>query len=140
LARIGIPSALSTAWITNNIGFASSLPRLWIAGSQAVRAPRKDANSYFDKNLSVLDGRFVGFDRNHAWRGDHLAGFDVELTVVEIALDNIVLDIAFRKGARAVRAGIIGHKELAFDVKDGECEIITLDPQRTANFDIGCVA
>src|ERR1700738_2142866 len=104
-----------------------------------ARTP-EDGNSYFNKNLSALDSRVVGFERNHAGRGDHLAGFDVELTVVEIALDNIVLDIAFRQGARAVRAGIIGHKELAFDVKDGECEIITLDPQRTANFDIGCVA
>src|SRR5215831_1167184 len=48
-----------------------------------------------DQHPAVLDNGLVGLDRHHARRRHHLAGLDVELAVVEVALDHVALDEAF---------------------------------------------
>src|SRR5579885_2609651 len=45
-----------------------------------------------DGHLAVDHHHRVGLDRHHAGRRHHLAGADIELAVVEIALDHVVLD------------------------------------------------
>src|SRR4051812_28274011 len=63
---------------------------------------------HVDEHRAGFDCRRIGLHRNHAGRRHDLTGFDVELTVVEVAFDHVAVDEAFRQGARAMGAGIIG--------------------------------
>ena len=74
--------------------------------------------------------------RDHAGRRLDLAGDDVERTVVEIALDDLAVDLALGERARAVRAGIVGHEEAAAEVEDREDEALALDLERAAFRDL----
>src|SRR3954451_20479126 len=57
-------------------------------------SPRTGIDSLrLDEDTVVLDHDLVGLDRNHAGRCHHLAGLDVELAVVEIALDHVAVDV-----------------------------------------------
>jgi hypothetical protein len=96
--------------------------------------------SDLDEDFPVFDHRPIGFDRNHARRGDDLSGPDIELSVVKIALDDVAFDIAFRQRARPVGAGIIGHKELAVDVEHREDQVVFLDSQSAAHVHVGGIA
>src|SRR5262245_43279102 len=50
-----------------------------------------------DDDAAVLHHGLVGLHRHHArWRR-HLAGLDVELAVVEVALDQVAVDVALRE-------------------------------------------
>src|SRR5580704_3525339 len=88
--------------------------------------------SHFDGDLPVDHQRRIGLDRHHAGWRDHFAGADIELAIVEIALDHVVLDIAFRQRAGAVGAGIVGDVELAADVEHRQRQILDLDLERRA--------
>src|SRR5580692_11120804 len=85
---------------------------------------------HLDRHLPIHDRRRIGLDRHHTGRRDHLAGADIELAVVEIALDHVVLDIAFRQRAGAVGARIVGDVELAADIEYRERQILDLDLER----------
>src|SRR5436190_14793302 len=88
--------------------------------------------SDFDEHLFALDHGFVGLHRDHAGRVHNLAGFDVERAVVEIALDDVAIDIALVQQAGAVGAEIVGDVELAVQVEHGELQIVGLDPNGLA--------
>src|SRR5262249_51799240 len=96
--------------------------------------------SHLDEDLSTFDDRGISLDRNHARRPDHLAGADIELPAVKIALDDIVFDEAFRQRARAVRAVIVGHEEFAAEVEDGERQIVPLALEHGSIFHVASVA
>ena len=51
---------------------------------------------HFDKYRAAFDRGGVGLHRDHAGRRHDLAGFDVELAVVEVALDHVAIDEALR--------------------------------------------
>ena len=83
----------------------------------------------FDEHRAAFDRRGIGFHRDHTgWRHD-LAGFDVELAVVEVAFDHVAVDEAFRQGARAMGAGVIGDVKLAVNVEDGDRHPAGLDAE-----------
>src|SRR5262249_58759896 len=96
--------------------------------------------SHFDEDLSAFDHRRISLDRNHAWWADDRAGADIELPAVKIALDHVAFDEALRQRTWAVRAVIVGHAELAFEVEDGERQIILLDLEHGSNVHLGSVA
>src|SRR5215510_2654017 len=64
-----------------------------------------------DDDPAVLNHSLVSLHRHHAGRRHDLAGLDVELAVVEVALDHVAVDVAFRERAGAVRAEVIHHVE-----------------------------
>src|SRR5262245_47344587 len=97
-------------------------------------------SSHLDEYLPIFDDGPIGLDRNHARRSNHRAGSDIEPPAVKIAFDNVAFDEAFRQRARAVRAVIVGHKELAFEVEDGERQIVLLDLQHSSNVYVRSVA
>src|SRR5262249_4087698 len=103
-------------------------------------ANANESCSHLDEHLSVFDDRGIGLDRNHARRPDDRTGLDIELPAVKIAFDDIAFDEAFRQRARAVRAVIVGHKELAVEVEDGERQIVLLDLEHCPNVHIRSVA
>src|SRR5438067_5091649 len=74
----------------------------------------------------------IGPDRNHAGRRHHFAGADIELTIVEIALDHVAIDIALRQRARTMGAHVVGDEKLAIDIEYRERQILDLDFQRSA--------
>jgi len=47
---------------------------------------------------------------------------------VEVALDHVAVDKSLRQRSRAVRAGVIGHVELAVDIEDGDRHPAGFDP------------
>src|SRR5262249_30056626 len=65
---------------------------------------------------------------------------DVEPPAVKIAFDDVAFDEAFRQRARAVRAVIVGHEELAVEIEDGERQIVLLDLEHGSNVHVGSVA
>src|SRR5579862_4263113 len=86
--------------------------------------------SHFNGHLAVDQERRIDLDRHHAGRRHHFAGTHVELAVVEIALDDVVFEIAFGERARSVGATIVGDKKLAVDVEYGKRQVAGLDLQR----------
>ena len=46
---------------------------------------------------------------------------------MEVALDNIVFDIALRQRARPVGAGVVGDVELAVEIEHRKHQIVDLD-------------
>jgi hypothetical protein len=44
--------------------------------------------------MSIFHYRFVSLDGNQAGRADHLAGSYIELPAVEIALDNVAVQLS----------------------------------------------
>src|ERR1700733_11380489 len=52
--------------------------------------------SHLDHHFAVDDRSRIGLHRHHAGRRHHLTGADVELPTVEIAFDDIAVDIALR--------------------------------------------
>jgi hypothetical protein len=103
-------------------------------------AGAESRDSHLDEYLPAFDDGPISLDRNHARRPDHGAGLDIELPAVKITLHNVAFDEAFRQRARAVRAVIVGHEELAFEVEDGERQIVPLDLQHSSNVDVRSVA
>src|ERR1043166_8756228 len=93
-----------------------------------------------DHHPAVLDQRLVGLDRHHAGRRDNLASLDVELAVVEVALDDVAVDIALRERARPVGAEVIGHVVLAVDIVAAQNEGAALCRDRIAGRDVGGAA
>src|SRR5476649_1922217 len=87
---------------------------------------------HFDEYFSVLHQCPIGLDRDHAGRRDHLARLDVELAVVEVALDDVAIDKALRQRTRAMGARIVGNEELAIKVEDREGEPGGFDFERAA--------
>ena len=51
---------------------------------------------------------------------------------MKIALDDLTLDEPFRKRARAVGAGIVGHEELAIQIENRKHETRFVDLERVA--------
>jgi hypothetical protein len=77
---------------------------------------------------------------DHAGRRRHFASLDVELAIVKIALDDLTLDEPFRKRARAVGAGIVGHEELAIQIENRKHETRFVDLERVAGRHLGGAA
>ena len=48
--------------------------------------------------MSIFHYRFVSLDGNQAGRADHLAGSYIELPAVEIALDNVAVQLSLGQG------------------------------------------
>src|SRR5712691_1107720 len=93
-----------------------------------------------DQHAAVLDHGLVGLDRHHAGRRHNLAGLDVELPVVEVALDHVALDEAFREQAGTVGAGVVGDVEFTIQVEHCQRKARGLDLQRAARRDVGDAA
>ena len=74
--------------------------------------------------------------RSHAGRQHDLSGADIELPVMEVALDHITFDIAFRQRAGPVGAKIVEHVELAVDVEDRDAQAFLLDLEGGADRDL----
>ena len=72
------------------------------------------------------------------WRagGPDLAGSDVELALVKVALDDVALDESFGQRSRTVRAVVVGGVEVAVDVVDGQRQPGRVDPADFADGDI----
>src|SRR5689334_10638333 len=103
-----VPMAPSNCGASSSITVLSPLvQRTFIAA-----LPRCVSLVSVNQHPAILHEGLIGLDRHHAWRGHHLAGLDVELPVVEVALDNVALDEAFREQARTVGAGVVGDEEL----------------------------
>jgi hypothetical protein len=98
------------------------------------------ARSYLNEYLPILDDGSIGLDGDHTWRRHNLAGFDIELTIVKIAFDDILLDVAFGERTRAMGAGIVGHEELAGNIEDGKDQIVVLDFEGSADLYVRGVA
>jgi hypothetical protein len=98
------------------------------------------AGAGLDRYFVVFDVRFVCLDGNHARRGHDFAGADVERTVVEIAFDDVAVDIALGQGTRAMGAGVVGHVELAVDVEDRQRQLALFDLDGAAGFDFVSLA
>src|SRR5262245_34625938 len=97
-----------------------------------LRPPSCGRSIELDDHAAVHDRGLVGPDRHHAGWRYHLAGPDVELAVVEIALDHLALEEALRERARAVGAGIVGDIEIAVDVEHRKRQPRGLDLERAA--------
>src|SRR6266404_4391545 len=69
----------------------------------------RNYSSHLDDNLPVLHRGRVGFHRDHARRHHHLAGADVELAIVEVALDHVTLDVSFGHAAPTESSPLILH-------------------------------
>src|SRR5258708_20840440 len=82
--------------------------------------------SRLDKDFSFFHDGGISLDRNHARWPHDCSGPDIELPTVKIALDDVPLDEAFRQGAGAVRAVVVGFEELAVALEDGNRQIILL--------------
>ena len=54
------------------------------------------------------------------------------MTIVEIALDHVAIDIALRQRARTMGAHVVGDEKLAIDIEYRERQILDLDFQRSA--------
>jgi hypothetical protein len=83
--------------------------------------------SGFDADFAVFDRRPVRLHRNHAGRIDHLAGFDIERSVVEIAFHDVAVDIALVQQAGTVRSKIVGDVILAIEIEHSQLKSILLD-------------
>ena len=59
--------------------------------------------------------------------GNYLTIADVELALVEIAFDDVAVEIALGQFARPVGAGIVGDEEVAADMVDGQLQVAVLD-------------
>jgi hypothetical protein len=55
----------------------------------------------------------------------------VEAALVEIALDDLAVDLAFGERAGPMRARVVGDIETPGQVEDGQHEVVVLDLQRT---------
>src|SRR5712671_2532656 len=97
-------------------------------------------SSQLDDDFSVPDKGSIGLHRNGAGRQHDLAGADVELSLVKIALDNIALDDAFRQRAGTMGAMIVGDVEFAADIENRKLEILYLDLDHAADSDVGGTA
>src|SRR6516162_3770507 len=62
----------------------------WEPGTSCM-VGSSDVVSHLDDNLPVLHRGRVGLHRDHARRHHHLAGADVELTIMEVAFDHVTL-------------------------------------------------
>src|SRR5262245_25323859 len=89
-----------------------------------------------DQHPAVLDHGLVGLDRHHAGRQHHRAGLDVELAVVERALDHVALDETFGEQARPVGAVVVDDVELAVQVEDCNRQVRRIDLQRGPGRDL----
>jgi len=69
-------------------------------------------------------------------RGFDPARRDVEAALVEIALDDLAVDLALRERARAVRAEVVHRVVFTVDVEHGEHQAAGLDLERAAGRDI----
>src|SRR5262249_14971361 len=98
------------------------------------------AASNLDHDLPILDRSRIGLHRNHARREHHLAGADVELAIVEIALDHITLDITLGERPWAIGALVVEHVEFAINVKDRHAQSFLLDLEGGADRDIAAIA
>jgi hypothetical protein len=112
-------------------------------GEQSEAALRTAMSSHdyrsvsdFDSHFPVLQFDRIGFDRHHAGRQDHFAGTDIELAIVEIALDYVTFDIALRQRTGPVGAGIVGDVEFAVDIEYRERQIVDLDLDGSAGRDL----
>src|SRR5262249_3509237 len=93
-----------------------------------------------DQHPAVLDNGLVGLDRHHARRRHHLAGLDVELAVVEVALDHVALDEAFPELARPVAAGAARALGPPVRLDTRQRGVARLDPDGGAGRDVGGAA
>jgi hypothetical protein len=59
---------------------------------------------------------------------------------VEIALDNVVFDVAFGKRAGTVRASIVSDVKFTTDIEYRERQIVDLDLDRGAGRNVVCAA
>ena len=75
-------------------------------------------------------------DRDDAGRLHHGAGADVEHALVEVALDAVAVDEAFRERPRTVRAGVVGDMELAVEIEDRDRQAVRFDLERLAAGDV----
>src|SRR6516225_1282067 len=82
------------------------------------------------------DRHRIGSHRHHARRRYHFAGADIELAIVEITFDHVALDIALRQRAGPMRAQVVGDEEFAVDVEHRQRQIIDLDLERGAGYDL----
>src|SRR5262249_38068335 len=96
--------------------------------------------SQLDEDLPVFDHGGIGPDRDHARPPTHRSGFDVELSAMKIAFDDVAVDEALRQRSGPMRAVIVGDEELAVDIEDRERQIVALDLQHGPNLDVGRVA
>src|SRR5207244_11227747 len=85
---------------------------------------------HFDKDSAAFDRRRISLHRDHAGRRHDLTGFDVELAVVEVALDHVAIDEAFRQRTWTVGAGVVSYVKPALDVEDGNRQPRRLDAER----------
>ena len=111
-----------------------------MASSRFAAAAPRLRRSGLDVDRVTLDGDRIDLLGNHAGRIHHFAGLDVEPAVVEIALDHLALDVAFRERARPVRAQVVQHIEGAVEIEDGEHEAVRLDLLPRAFIDFGSLA
>ena len=104
-----------------------------------------DLSSDFDEHFAVLhDGR-VGLDRDHARRRHYLAGLDVELAVMKIALNDVAIDKALGQRARTMGTGVVGDVVLAVKIEYRDGQAAGFHPERVtggnligfAEFDAG---
>src|SRR5215471_9638727 len=98
------------------------------------------SHSHLDHDLPVLDEGRIGFRRNHARRQHHFAGADVELAVMEIALDYVTLDITLRERPRTMGAQIVERVKFAVDVKDRHAQPFLLDLEGGADRNVVGIA
>src|SRR5262252_1574241 len=98
----------------------------------AFDGPVPTDGSRLDGDAACDDSHRIGLHRHHAWRRYHITGADIELAIVEIAFDNLAIDIALRQRAGPMRAHIVGDEEFAVDVEHRQRQILNLDLERGA--------
>jgi hypothetical protein len=93
-----------------------------------------------DEHPIVLHNDAIGLHRKYARRRYDLARADIELAAMKVALNNIVAQIAFCERAGPVGAGIVGDKELAADIENGEHQSCNFHLQGATPCHINCAA
>src|SRR5262245_18268801 len=116
--------------------FKPLVQRTFIAALLAFFPSLSSPSFGLDQHPAALDHGLVGLDRHHAGWRHHRAGLDIELAVVERALDHVALDEAFGQQARPVGAVVVDDVELAVHVEDGDRQVRRIDLQRGPGRDL----
>src|SRR5688572_11545484 len=91
-----------------------------------------------DVNLTVAHLCVVRPNGHHAWRCDDLASADVEGAIVEVALDDVAVDFAFRQPPGPVCTCVVDDVISIADSEHGDDEVADRDLQALRIRDLGC--
>ena len=67
---------------------------------------------------------------------DDFPGPDAEAALMEVALDDLPVEVALRERAGPVRARVVGHVKASVHVEDGQTQVVGFDFEGLAGADL----